>query len=635
MTPTLVQVWPPVPIGRDVKQRRSFTLGQRIYATIAVLGSTGLVLGVFTLMQMRISLERANCLAAGVARQSEIVTAISQDLAETMLAARTYSLTGEQAELEHARGHVDRLVAGIVEAQALSERQPKLQVLAEQLPIVRQSVAEYKALIEETAETMVRLNAARLELTSAGEALGNEGNAYAAEMLVLFDAEIAQAAEPAKFAARREKIGRIQELLALTTTLRVRSWRAQANRNYAGMEELTGSFAKMNELERSLTASSQIPKNLEQLRKIRLALQSFETQLDSVLSAAKESAASQSKRLEAMDKANLAVGTLMKESSALTASESNATALRMQQTERVLLIGFGLGALLSFGIATVVTRRTTSALKRTADALRAGSEQISSASGQVAASSQQLASGSSEQAASLEEISSSTEELSSMTKLNAKTAGEGRLVAAGARSAAENGQSNMKELHDAMDAIETSSREIGNILKTIDDLAFQTNLLALNAAVEAARAGDAGAGFAVVAEEVRNLAARSAAAAKDTASKIESASTKSSRGVVLSRTVSACLDDIVTKARDVDARITEVATACSEQASGLQQIGLALTRMEKVTQGTAATAEESAAASEELNAQAAELLESAEGIARLAGVSRKDEGATAQKPAGT
>lgn len=180
-------------------------------------------------------------------------------------------------------------------------------------------------------------------------------------------------------------------------------------------------------------------------------------------------------------------------------------------------------------------------------------------------------------------------------------------LASDAHHAAEEGSENMRAMNLAMGDIQSASGNISKIIKTIDEIAFQTNILALNAAVEAARAGDAGAGFAVVAEEVRRLAQRSATAAKETAEKIEDSITKSANGVAISGKVTESLGLIVSKARQVDELVAEIATASREQSQGLDQVNESVTQMDNVTQGNAATAEESASASEMLNSQAATL----------------------------
>ncbi len=273
----------------------------------------------------------------------------------------------------------------------------------------------------------------------------------------------------------------------------------------------------------------------------------------------------------------------------------------------VTIVGLGVGAVVLIVLGTMMIRSIVRPLRGVSDSLLSGSEQIASAAGQVSSSSQALAEGASEQAASLEEVSSSLEELSSMTKRNAENAAAGKQSANQARMAAESGAQEMQRMQAAMDAIQKSSSDISKIIKTIDEIAFQTNILALNAAVEAARAGESGAGFAVVAEEVRSLAQRSSAAARETADKIADAVQKSTQGVQLSVLVNTGLGEILSKVIEVDKRVGEVAVASREQSEGLVQINAAISQLDNVTQTNAASAEESAAAAEELNAQSVEL----------------------------
>jgi methyl-accepting chemotaxis protein len=267
---------------------------------------------------------------------------------------------------------------------------------------------------------------------------------------------------------------------------------------------------------------------------------------------------------------------------------------------------------LSVSIATIIysalfTRSIYQALKKVSDVLGAASTQIADAATQVSASSQSLAEGANEQATSLEETSTALEEMASMISLNADHSGNAKDIAAETRHSAEHGVDEMSEMIDAMEAIKQSSNEISKIVKSIDEIAFQTNILALNAAVEAARAGEAGAGFAVVADEVRSLAQRAATAAKETSGKIDDAIQKSNAGVIITTKVKGSLHQIVDKARQVDQLIVEIATASKEQSSGIQQVNVAVSQMNKVTQANAAGAEQTASASEELTAQAGEL----------------------------
>jgi methyl-accepting chemotaxis protein len=230
-----------------------------------------------------------------------------------------------------------------------------------------------------------------------------------------------------------------------------------------------------------------------------------------------------------------------------------------------------------------------------------------------------LSQGATDQAASLEETSASMEEIAAMTRQNAEhtqaaaaTMAETERLVIGANGA-------LNEMVASMTAIKESSAKVSKIIRTIDEIAFQTNILALNAAVEAARAGDAGMGFAVVAEEVRALAQRSADAAKDTAGLIEESIARSNEGNARVQQVTGAIQSITASTVKVKGLVDEVNEASRQQAQGIDQVSQAITRMERVTQGAAATAEESAAVSEELNAQAETSLQVVADLATLVG----------------
>lgn len=230
--------------------------------------------------------------------------------------------------------------------------------------------------------------------------------------------------------------------------------------------------------------------------------------------------------------------------------------------------------------------------------------QVASGSRQVSDSAQALSQGSTEQASSIEELTASMEQIAAQTKLNADNANKANDLALTAKKDAEKGNSQMKEMLNAMSAINESSANISKIIKVIDEIAFQTNILALNAAVEAARAGQHGKGFAVVAEEVRNLAARSANAAQETTVLIEGSINKVEGGTKIANETAEALNkivDVVAKASDL---VDSIAIASNEQASGIEQVNQGIVLVADVTQSNSATSEESAAASEELSSQA-------------------------------
>jgi len=256
-------------------------------------------------------------------------------------------------------------------------------------------------------------------------------------------------------------------------------------------------------------------------------------------------------------------------------------------------------------------------LTRAAGSLAAQSSQLRLAAGQFSASSQSLAEGSSELAASLEETGAALAQLTASTKQNAEHADRTREIARRTHAAAQNSVHQMETLQASINQINASSADISKINHLIHEIAFQTNLLALNAAVEAARAGQAGMGFGVVAEEVRNLAQRSAAAARETTAKVEGATCHTAQGVQISQQVAVALHEIVIRAEEMENLAAEVAGASREQSTGISQINISMVEMDKVTQNNAATAEETAAAAADLNLNAEEMKRSVAGLHQL------------------
>ncbi|WP_306391988.1 methyl-accepting chemotaxis protein [Telluria beijingensis] len=266
-------------------------------------------------------------------------------------------------------------------------------------------------------------------------------------------------------------------------------------------------------------------------------------------------------------------------------------------------------------------------LARTVGAVRSGTDAIAVAAGQVAAGSQDLSSRTEQQAGALEETASSMEELTSTVRQNADNARQATVLAASASGVAARGGDVIHQVVDTMDAIQASSSKIGDIIGVIDGIAFQTNILALNAAVEAARAGEQGRGFAVVATEVRNLAQRSAAAAREIKGLIADSGDKVAAGSMLVAQAGATMEEIVDSVRRVTDIMGEISAASQEQSAGIEQVNGAVAQMDEGTQQNAALVEETAAASQAMQEQAARL-------AQAVAVFRIDagQGGEARKP---
>jgi len=269
----------------------------------------------------------------------------------------------------------------------------------------------------------------------------------------------------------------------------------------------------------------------------------------------------------------------------------------------ILLLGFA--ALLPITNRTIIAPLTDEFVK-----MSEGSGEVASAAGQLAMSSQALSQGASEQAAALQETSASMSLVSNITRDNVRHSTEAATLINQVDQRVIDSDGQLKAMVSSMHEIDAASKHVAKIIKTIDEIAFQTNILALNAAVEAARAGEAGMGFAVVADEVRNLAQRSAQAAKETAVMIETSMSRTAAGGQQVQRVADAVAGIAESVHHVRSLVEKVQEAGGQQATSIDQITTAIAQMEHVTQSVAATSEENAAASEELNAQTESTLES-------------------------
>ncbi|HEY4369132.1 MAG TPA: methyl-accepting chemotaxis protein [Steroidobacteraceae bacterium] len=297
----------------------------------------------------------------------------------------------------------------------------------------------------------------------------------------------------------------------------------------------------------------------------------------------------------------------------LVTSMLNALNTAVQVSERIaggeLGQEFAISSKDEFGRLLAALKDMDAKLSGIVGTVRVGADAVGTAARQISNGNDDLSQRTQEQASALEETASSMEEMTATVKQNADNARQASQLAVGARDQADRGGDIVGRAVNAMSAINESSSRIADIINVIDEIAFQTNLLALNAAVEAARAGEQGRGFAVVASEVRNLAQRSATAAKEIKGLIGDSVEKVKAGTQLVDESGKSLSEIVASVKKVADIVAEISAASEEQAAGIDQVNTAVTQMDSVTQQNAALVEEASAASKSMEHQAQALVE--------------------------
>ena len=551
-----------------------------------------------------------------------VANEVERTALQTMFVARGYTQTEDPKYLEDARVKLASVKENLGKATELAS-QRNIDWLAANAAEATAQTAEYEGKLDATVKAIEAMGAEKAASIVAAEKYMKNCTDFYNSQIENLNQEISNALKGGQPAAGgtsapppvseeklKERIWKTvicNEIIALGNTIRITTWQAIASRDSKMLGESVKKFEDVNKKLDELKAKTTQEKNLDQIEACRAAgkeylgcVDRFITQWHTREELDKVRSNASSKVLDSAQKA--AVKGMDK-----TSDGAKDAVQSLAVGSWIMMVGLAIGTLIGVVLAFWITRSITGPLNRTITALSTGAMQVESASSQVAQSSQAMAGGASEQASSLEETSASLEEMASMTKQNAEGAKQANSMATEAQNAAERGRTAMQRMSEVINAIKSSADQTAKIVKTIDEIAFQTNLLALNAAVEAARAGDAGKGFAVVAEEVRNLAQRSAEAAKNTSSLIEGSQKSAENGVAASTEVANILDEIAVAAQKVAQLAAEVAAATGEQSTGIEQVNIAVSQMDKVTQANAASSEQAASASEELSAQANEL----------------------------
>lgn len=592
-------------------------LGAKIAYGFGAIIFLAFVLGGIAVVSMMGAEKSARKIDSLYVEEVEIVSQLEGFVRNYMFNMRGYAFSEDKKYLDLAAKDIGLIKESIAKASKLAEKYPELVILGKNSKALLEKMTEYENLSGQTVEKIGKLNEIRTQmgthaenyLSHCYEYLNNQKSSTAKDI----DANAGQERLHERFA----KIHEIQDVIDRGNAIRIANLKSQSLRD---PEIVKKALADLDEVGKDIAAmrtTTRLEVNIKHLDSIQAAAEGYKKGIEELLAVSSEMAALTEKRtsigISAIELANQASTAALDETKKLSGS----SVTKLKAASYVLVIGLisvlGIGIVFAFFIITSITRP----ISRVIEGLGEGANQVAAAAGQVASGSQSLAEGASEQAASLEETSSALEEMSSMTKCNADNASQADGLMKESENLVRKASSSMTELTKSIGEVADASQQTQKIIKTIDEIAFQTNLLALNAAVEAARAGEAGAGFAVVAEEVRNLALRSADAAKNTAALIEDTVKKVNDGSRLLEQTNQAFDEVRSSASKVASLVSEIAGASDEQAKGIDMVNRAVSEMDKVTQQNAANAEESASASEELSAQAEHMMDYVNQLVRM------------------
>lgn len=596
----------------------TMTLGKRISIGFGILVFITLVLGILGVYNMRSAATDSANLSEKYAPEALVASDISRTANQIRYDIRAFTMRDNETALANAKKGFIELQKLLTQARELGQKQ-QLVGLVEQEKIASKGVADYMASVERSEKTFAKKKQLEVALIdNATIFLKNTGDFLASQEEQLKQ-EIEDKADKVKLLQRYSKIEEINNIIDIGNAARVGGQRAQVKNDVGMLEDAIKRFDNMYKMLAKVKQITSKPINIEQLKNVENSAKTYEASLRGfvmVMQETNDEAKIRAKSADEVLKSAEAVVELGLKSVTTISKESTSS---LNLASLIMTIGLIVAFIISILVAFFIIRSIVKIVVESVKSLAEGTTQVVSASEQISSASVSLAEGASAQASSVEEVSATIEQATASNNQNADNSREANILAQHSNDAAKVGNQRVGDLMVAMEQITASSQKISRIIKTIDEIAFQTNLLALNAAVEAARAGEHGLGFAVVAEEVKNLAERSAGAAKEITVIIEASIDQVKAGTDVANKTKESFTEILNGIKKTSDLIGEIAISAKEQAEGMNQIATAMGSVDQITQQNASASEETAAAAEELNAQAISMLENVSELALLAG----------------
>lgn len=602
----------------------NMTLGKRISIGFGILVFITLVLGAIGVVNMRSASNDSAKLSDIYAPEVQVASEVFKTANQIRYDMRAFIFNDDESALSNAKKGFGDLKGYLGQAEALGKKY-NLKALLDNEKVASKALVEYVTWTEQAEKTYNKKKILDLAMIDNAALFVKNTGDYLESQEGQLKQEIEDKADKTKLLDRFGKIILINNVIDIGNEARWAGQRAQVKNDVSLLDVAVSRFDALYKNIAQIRATTVRPINLEQLKTIESAAKAYEISLKGFIVVMHDSD-NQRKNLarlatEVLNASEAVVDLGLKNVEEIS-KESNASLILASW---IMIIGLIIALILSVLTAFLIIRSIVRIVTESVKSLSEGTTQVVSASEQISSASVSLAEGASSQASSVEEVSATIEQATASNNQNAENSREANILAQHSNDAAKVGNQRVVELMGAMEQITASSQKIARIIKTIDEIAFQTNLLALNAAVEAARAGEHGLGFAVVAEEVKNLAERSAGAAKEITGIIETSIDQVKMGTDVANKTKDSFTDILNGIKKTSDLIGEIAISAKEQAEGMNQIAIAMGSVDQITQQNASASEETAAAAEELNAQAISMLDNVAELALLAGFNMGQE----------